>query len=136
MGNSQSFNSQSFNPHECLKFDRIIDGENQIYVGVIGSPNKSNPYSSQGMRIGIDGRLHRLENFIETSNSLTYEFDSNTTLCVTKRNGEILLNIKEPETSTHIIKPMDRINVDFFKPIKFSNLSTEIDKLNDFIKPN
>ena len=121
--------------NEYLKQDRLIDGENKIFIGVVSPKSYTNPYSSQAIRIGDEGKLHRLEKFIETPNSLIFEYESNTSMTLSKREKDIIVNIKEPDTNTQIIKPMNSIVREIFKPIEWRNLATEYDKIPGFIKP-
>lgn len=114
---------------------RVIDGINQVHVGVI-APIDSNPYSSQAIKIGLDGKIRRLENFIETSNCLKFEFEADTVLTLSRRDKEIILGISELETNIKIIKLMDSVCREIFKPIMWGNLSTELDKISNFIHPN
>lgn len=119
---------------ETLKKDRLIDGENGVYIGIV-SKSKLNPYSSQAIRIGVDGKLKRLEKFIELDNNLIYEYEDNTTMTLSKKNNDIVINIKEPATSTNIVKPMDNVVRGMFKEIKWNTMSDEYDKISKFIKP-
>lgn len=131
MGNSSS----NFNTYdESLKIDRLIDGENQIYIGIVSNIPPTNPYSSQAIRIG-DGKLKRLEKFIETQNNLIFEYEDNTSMVLSKRENDIIINIKEQDTNKTIIKPMDSIVREIFKPIQWSNLAIEYDKIPKFIGP-
>ena len=58
-------------------------------------------------------------------------------MCLTKRkNNDIIINITEPENNINIIKPMHPVCRELFKPIRFSDLSHEYDKIPGFIKPN
>lgn len=120
---------------EFLNFDRMIDGESQIVVGIV-SKKEPNPYSSQAIRIGLDGKLKRLESFEQTDNFLKFQYESNTTMILTKRKKDIIIHIKEPENEINITKPMASICREIFKPIKFGELSIEYDKIPDFIRPN
>ena len=104
-------------------------------MGIV-SPKDSNPYSSQAIRIGLDGKLRRLESFTETSECLKYEFEADTVLTLSKRDKDIVILIKEPETNIKIIKPMDLICREIFKPICWGNLGTELDKIPDFVRVN
>jgi len=120
---------------EYLKCDRLIDAENVIYIGIVSEKNK-NPLSTQAIRIGQDGKLKRLEKFTETNNSIIYEFENDTILSLSKREKDIIINLKEPETDINLIKNMDQIVREIFKPIKFGNLSIEFDKIPKFIYPS
>lgn len=81
------------------------------------------------------GKLYRLEKFIETPSSLIFEYESNTSMTLSKREKDIIVNIKEPDTNTQIIKPMNSIVREIFKPIEWENLANEYDKIPGFIKP-
>lgn len=119
---------------ESLKFDRLIDGELQIMVGIV-SKKEPNPYSSQAIVIGLGGKIKRLESFEETDNYLKFEYESNTIMRLTKRNKDIIINIKDPENEINITKPMVSVCREIFKPIGFGELSTEYDKIPNFIRP-
>ena len=120
--------------YETLKFDRMIDGESQITIGIV-SRKEPNPYPTQAIRIGLDGKLKRLESFEQADNFLKFEYEDNTTMSLTKRDKDIIINVKEPEKEINIIKPMTSICREIFKPIVFDNLSLEYDKIYDFIRP-
>jgi hypothetical protein len=117
---------------EFLKSERLIDGVNEIYIGVI-EKNNSNPYSSQAIKIGLDGKIKRLEKFIETNNNLIYEYESGTSMTLTKKNNDIIIHIFDPETSTKIIKQMDLIVREIFKPIRWYELTEEYNLIEKFI---
>ena len=134
MGNNMGkYTTTTTTRQEFLKFDRVIDGESQIYIGIVNK--QINPYSSQAIRIGYDGELKRLESFEQTDNCLTFNYESNTTMSLTKRNDEIIINVKEPENEIHIVKSMPPICREIFKPINFADLSQEYDKIPKFINP-
>lgn len=120
--------------YESLKFDRMIDGESQIIIGIV-SKKEPNPYSSQAIVIGLGGRIKRLESFEETDNYLKFEYESNITMSLTKRNKDIIIHIKDPENEINIIKPMTMICREIFTPIKFGDYSVEYDKIPNFIRP-
>jgi hypothetical protein len=120
---------------EYFQMERIIDGEHQIMIGILAK-NSPNPYSSQGIRIGSNGKIKRLEKFIELPNNLIFEYESDISLTLSKKDNNIIINVKEPETSTTIIKPMDTILIEMFKKIGWRTISEEYDKIYDFIKPN
>ncbi len=125
MGNSLDYG-------QYFKSERVIDGINQVHVGVI-APDDFNPYSGQGIKIGHDGIIRRLENFIETPNCLRYEFEADTVLSLSKKDKQIIILLKEPETNIKIIKPMDMVCRQIYKPMSWGNLSTELDKIYDFV---
>lgn len=131
MGNIQGF---IFN-QEYMVIERLIDGENQVTIGIVHQKDAQNPLSGQAIKVGLDGKLKRLEKFIETPNSLTYEFESNTVLTLSKRDKDIIINLKEPDTQIHLIKPMDLIVRKISKPISWRTLSEDFDKIPDFVRP-
>ena len=137
MGNNNSYSSENCKPTkimETLKCDRIIDAEEHIFIGIV-SKHKNNPLSGQGIRIGFDGKIKRLENFIETPTNLIYEFENNSTLTLSKRDEDIIINIKEPETNTNLTKSMDLFLRQMSKPINWSDESREFDKISNFVYP-
>ena len=78
----------------CLKFDRILDAENQIYIG-IGSRDQTTPVSLdqyddktislQAIRLGdYTNKYYRLLQFTENDNKLKYEFEDDITLTLKK----------------------------------------------------
>jgi hypothetical protein len=121
------------NDQKCLKIERIIDSDFNIYIGIVATqPN--NPLSAQAIRIGNDGKIKRLKKYIQSINSISYEFENDTILTLTKRNGDIIINIKESDTNKYYIKMMSDIIRTTFKPIKMSNCSDEFDEIYNFIK--
>lgn len=120
---------------ESLKFDRMIDGELQIMVGIVAK-KEPNPYSSQAIVIGLGGKIKRLQSFEQTDNYLKFEYEGNTIMSLTKRNKDIIINLKVPENEINITKPMASICREIFKPIGFGDLSIEYDKIPNFIRPN
>jgi len=117
---------------ETLKTDRLIDGEHQVIIGIV-SKELPNPYSSQAIRIGLYGNIKRLEKFIQLPNTLIFDYEHGTNMTLSKKDNNIIINIKEPDTSTNIIKPMDNIVREMFKPIKWRTMSEEYDIIHDFI---
>ena len=132
MGNKLFF-YDSFN-YETLKKDRLIDAEHIIYIGIV-EKKQSNPHSSQAIRIGTYGKLRRLERFIELDKNLIFEYEGNTVMTLSKKNDNIIINIKEPETSTNIIKPMNQDCINVFRKIGWNTMSDEYDKIPNFISP-
>ena len=120
---------------ENLNFDRIIDEEYQIFIGIV-SHKDPNPLSSQAIKIGLNGKIKRLEKFIETQNNLTFEFESGIVLTLTKRNNEIIINLNDPNTETNIIKNMDKVIRLYYKSLNFGFFSFEFDKIQKFISIN
>lgn len=142
MGNNLNFPYVSnwgiaLNVNECLKFDKVIDVEEEIYIGILPNFKNSknlNPYSSQAIRIGKNSNAVRLIEFTECTNSLKFDYEFNITMQLTKKNNDIILNIHDPTQDKHIIKLMDPICIKFMKPIYFDKLSVEYDKIATFIK--
>jgi hypothetical protein len=64
--------------------DRIIDGDcldgNPLFVGVHKQPNRFNPMSSQGIKLGETGPIKRLVSFSDKDGGLLYIFEDGTTL--------------------------------------------------------
>jgi len=121
------------NINEHFIFERVIDGENLIYIGVLNG-KKTNMLSTQGIRFGNNGKIKRLLKFNENKDSLNYEFEEDTSLSLIKRNNNfIIINYKDCISEINIIKPMESIIKDFYKPINFGS-SYEFDKICDFIK--
>ena len=71
----------------CLKFDRILDANNQIYVGIGTRKTEADKDKTlQVIRIGdYTNKYYRLINFIEKENKLKYEFENDITLTLTKK---------------------------------------------------
>jgi hypothetical protein len=125
----------NFFSNEYLNFDRIIDDDNQIIIGII-SPRDSNPLSTQGIKIGLNSNIYRLEKFIETNNSLTFEYEFGIILTLSRRSSQIIIHLKNPILNTYIIKPMDNKIRATFKPIMFGYYSFDYDKIPEFISFN
>lgn len=130
MGNS--FNNPPSYIDNCLKFDRILDADNQVYLG-IGIGHSSLKISSQAIRFGdFRNKYYRLHNFTqENGDKLSYNFEDDVLLTLKKDENRIkmeLIKLNNPN-KIHIIKDVDPVIVKMFKPIKF--LSYEIDKICD-----
>lgn len=121
----------NFFSREYLTFDRVLDGENKIFIGIV-SKIEPNPMSGQAIQIGSNGKLKRLEKFTETQNNLIFEFENSTVLTLMKRDKCIIIHLQEPDTP-NIIKIMDSTIRTFFNPIHFGEQSYEFDKIPDFI---
>jgi hypothetical protein len=117
------------------QLDRTIDDENRIYVGII--PQKgSDPYSIQALQVGRGylAHIYRLENFIENTNSLVYEFEYEYKLTLTKRNkSSIFIRLTHDNKLCKPVIKMDDLTRKLFK--SFGNETTiEFNKLYDFIR--
>lgn len=117
-----------------MKFDRVLDGEEMLYIGIACS-NLPNPISSQVIRHGVFGKMRRMENFIEMENGVEYIYEDNVKLSVSKNknNGQIMLNYVSPSENVQIMKPMNETCVKVFKPIQFSTLSKEYDTMGKIL---
>lgn len=123
MGNFKS------NTNDSLKFERILDAENDIYIG-IGSACKDK--TVQAIRIGKYNNYHRLNYFKESENKLKYEFENDIILILKKEDSNIEFNLVSLNNNTIITKNIDPIIIKFFKPINFA--SYEFDKIYDMFK--
>ena len=114
----------------CLKFDRILDSENQIYIGIGCRKNATDKNKSlQVIRIGdYTHKFHRLLQFTEAENKLKYEFESNIRLVLKKTgNNDIHLELFDLDNDRFISKNIDPIIVKNSKTIGFQ--SKELDKI-------
>jgi len=130
MGNS--FQKNDNNIDGCLKFDRILDGENEIYIG-LGSMSQG--ISTQVIRIGdFNNKYNKLLEFSEEKNKLNYKFENNIIMNIEKENENMRLEITDPKNKRNISKNIDPIIIKYFKPIKMSNTSNEFDKIYDLFQ--
>jgi len=115
-----------------LKFDRILDADHKIYIG-IGKQNVENPTQSlQVIRIGdYTNKYYRLLNFKEEENKLKYTFENDIILILKKTNeNNVLLKLVDLCNNIIISKNIDPIIIKFFKPISLSKTSDEFDKIH------
>lgn len=111
----------------CLKFDRILDGENQIYIGV-GRTGINE--TSQVIRIGdMYNKYYKLINFSEKEKQLQYEFEDNVKMTLENNDKDFLIEIDNLPGKKSISKNIDPIIVQNFKPIKLSNVTDDFDKI-------
>lgn len=132
MGN---FVSQTIFGGPSMVIDRIIVAEpHRIEVGVCGfdesNGKEDNPYKTQVIRVN-HGPLKSLTSFVETHNSLIYEFEDNTTLKLIKRDNNIVYHIKSSSGVDHTgnMHPLVR---KIWKTIHLK--SEELDKIEAFVK--
>lgn len=119
--------------------DRIIVAEpHRIEVGVCGAVGKEdNPYKTQVIRVN-NGSLKSLTSFVETNNSLIYEFEDNTTLKLIKKENDIVYHIKSTSGAGGIEYTIEHTSN--MHPLvrrmwkKISLKSEELDKISDFVK--
>lgn len=133
MGNSyhypRTFNKQGYIDYHCLKFDRILDADNQVYIGI--APG-GNGLRSQAIRIGdFRNKYHRLLGFTEEEYRLYYKFENNITMSLKKQDYNIHMEIKKEPNKVLVSKNIDPIILKMFKPIKLNNTSNEIDKIKE-----
>jgi hypothetical protein len=115
---------------DCLKFERVLDSENKISIG-IGSIDENK--SLQVLRIGDSGKKYYiLLSLTENENKLTYEFEDNIIMTLEKENNNILITISSITTGTIMSKYIDPLLIKHYKKIDF--VSYELDKIYDFIK--
>lgn len=108
----------------CIKFDRILDAEHQVYIG-IGKQD-------QVIRFGdYKNKYHRLMLCTEYENKLQYEFENDITMTLEKNKNDIQLGIVDLHNKKVIIKNIDPIIVKIYKPIKMSPLSEDLDKIHE-----
>lgn len=121
-----------------MVIDRIIVAEpHRIEVGVCGAVDayrqEDNPYKSQVIRVN-HGPLKYLTSFVETNNSLIYEFEDNTTLKLIKREDDIVYHIKS-SCGTGEINHTGNMHPLVRKIWKRIHLkSEELDKIEAFVK--
>jgi len=129
MGNVPSDNVSTDNGF--LKFDRILDAENQIYIGIGNQlPDKSK--SLQVIRIGdYHTKYNRLIHFVEKENKLEYEFENNITMKLEKIRDEIHMDISDLNNNKNYSKQIDPLIQKYFKKIKLSNTSDELDRIHN-----
>lgn len=118
--------------------DRIIVAEpHRVEVGVCGfdksNGKEDNPYKEQVICVN-HGPLKSLTSFVETNNSLIYEFEDNTTLKLIKRDNDIVYHIKSSCGAGEIdytgnMHPLVR---KIWKTIHLK--SEELDKIQAFVK--
>jgi hypothetical protein len=100
-----------------LLLDRILDGENQVYIGI----NKGSP----AIRIGNNtNKCYKLVNFIEKENKLDQRRNK------MGRFASLILFFVG-NTLKFIMGHCPIINLQWYKPIKLSQLSDNLDKISE-----
>ena len=122
----------------AMVIDRIIVAEpHRVEVGVCGAVGayrkEDNPYKMQVIRVN-NGPLKSLTSFMETNNSLIYEFEDNTTLKLIKREDNIVYHIKSSCGAGEIDHTgnMHPVVRKIWKTIHLK--SEELDKIQAFVK--
>jgi hypothetical protein len=124
----KSYGRPSFYP---LKFDRILDGENEVYIGI----GKS---ATQVIRIGDHySKCHKLLNFTqkgETNDSvkkLKYEFEDDVTLILEKQDETVHMTLMDMYSNTFVSKPVDPVIKKYFTPIGLKPCSNDLDAISE-----
>lgn len=120
----------------CLKFDRILDSEHQIYVGIGSRENANDDKSLQVVRIGdYTNKYHRLIDFTEAENKLKYEFEDNVKLILKKtEDNDIHLELFDLDNKRFISKTIDPAIIRMFNKISLS--SAELDRIHELFNNN
>lgn len=116
----------------CLKFDRILDGENQIFIGI---GENAQGLSSQVIRFGdYKNKYYRLQEFYEDNNKLLYKFEDNIYMSIENDNKNIHLAVTDPRNKQPITKCIDSFIIKHHKAIHLSTMSKELDKIYDLFE--
>ena len=136
MGNQTTSFKKSYIDN-CLKFDRILDADSQVYIGI----GNIDEYPTQVIRIGdYTNKYYKLIEFREEEKKLHYKFENNISMTLEKIDDNVMMNIEIIKDNNFlklmnynkkiISKQLDTIIVKYFKPIKFNDLSNELDKMH------
>ena len=129
MGNSNS-NNRDRDSDGVLKFDRILDATNEVYIG-IGNQLPDTTKSLQVIRIGdYRTKYNRLIHFVEKENELNYLFENNISMKLEKIGDEIHMDISGVNNKKTITKKIDPFIKKYFKTIGLSNTSDELDRIH------
>ncbi len=90
---------------ETLIFERVIDGEDGIWLGVNGNHVQNNPMSKQKLHIQGES-FKNLKFFTKSDSNLTYEFDDNITLRFYKNQEGVYYNLNYPAKKINKTKLM------------------------------
>jgi hypothetical protein len=133
---TSNFKGKQSYTDNCLKFDRILDAENQIYVGIgtrriLYGLDLESDISLQVIRIGdYTNKYYRLLNFTEKENKLKYEFENDIMLILKKINeNNIQLELFDLNNNRFISKEIDPVIIKNFKTIHLLSISNELDKI-------
>jgi hypothetical protein len=142
-------------PHEydggALKFDRILDAENQVYIGmgdsafqVIRIGDYTCPYHrlvrmdrilQQLITESTESAHSSLVRFTEDTDTLHYEFEHDITMTIQQTSDikpEQQFHMKLVHKHQVITKQIDPVIVKYFKPIDFFDASRDLDKIYHF----
>jgi len=142
--------------HQCLNFERILDAEYQIYIGIgTNGTNRiqetqstqrtqgtQNTQSTQGtqctqstnlqvIRFGdYKQKYHRLIKCTEIDQqTMYYEFEHGINMNLERIGNQILIDLYDPTRSMTISKEIDPIVVKHYKPIRLNTVSKDLDKI-------
>jgi hypothetical protein len=124
------------NIKESIKFDRVIDGEAGIWIGVNGNHDTNNPMSTQKLCLQNE-EYKKLKFFTKSESGLTYEFENDIVLRFYKNPEGIYYNFKYPIKEINETKLMNSTVCSHYRKIGFN--SNEFDQIYDLInqtKPN
>lgn len=113
----------------CLKIDRILDAEHQIYIG-IGTRKHENDakMSLQVVRIGdYTNKYYRLMDFSEEKNKLKYKFEDDVTMILKKTEEGFHIELSDVNNQRVISNKIDPFIINQFKTISMA--SSELDKI-------
>lgn len=117
--------------NNSLLFDRILDAEDQIHIGIVGK--NGNETEMQVIRIGdYKNTNNRLLHFTEENNKLKYVFENDIKMVLFKKVGNIHMELFNLNNNKFISKQINPIIVKNYKTISFS--SNELDKIYDLFK--
>lgn len=132
MGNllsMSSVNRSNDSDNNCLNFDRILDADHKVYIG-IGK-------TFQVIRFGDwNNRYHKMIKCSEDVNKLTYDFENDITMTLEKSENNIIMNINDSYNKRVFAKIIDPIVVKHFKKIRLSDTSDDFDKIYDLFHSN
>jgi hypothetical protein len=113
---------------DSLKFDRILDSENEVYIGI-------GKYATQVIRIGNHyNKTHKLLNFKKDESKLKYEFEDDVTLILKKKDDTVHMNLVDMYSNKTVSKPIDPFIIKNFKTIHLKPSSNEFDEIGEFFK--
>ena len=122
----------SDNMAHSLKFERLINLEPRVIIGVHGIYNQENPFGREQISFSENSKLKELKSFYETDNALIFEFEENSKLHFMKDKNKIILRIVDLDTNIDITKEMCPGLRNFFRNPSFC--SPHFDKIENFIK--
>jgi hypothetical protein len=116
-------------PSYLLKFDRILDGENQVYIGIA-------EHATQAIRIGdYHHKTHKLLDFKQTETKLKYEFEDDVTLILEKRDdNNVHMNLVDLYSNKTVSKPIDPFIKANFKAIHLKPCSNDLDAISELFQ--